>query len=222
MHLALRRLLLGHKPGGIISASPPQLIEVKSMYGTGEAENITLDNAPLAGDYLLAFAMGRSFSDPTLDITLSTASGNFSQLSNYVEAGFDHGVWLGSKVANGSEGTNYNFIENNGVLPIQTMVAVFRGVSDAGTPVVVSGDASTLTSSSLSVAANSLAVNIYGLGASYTSSPPSGWTEQLESQEQISIWLDTKEITSAGTEPAVGRTISESEMYYVYSLNLES
>jgi hypothetical protein len=167
------------------------------------------------------------------DATISTDDSSWTPLTNQINVGTTFGARVYYKTAASTDGvTTVNSGPPTGLLMrIGQQYCFTCGGGSAGTPVINainsgSGTGTVVTIPSISVASNGtyLGVSIVAVGDNVVASPTNSWTERGEDVSSAGddggICVETKSLTTAGTEASHTRTYSTSNPWVAWSFYL--
>lgn len=226
LFVGTRRILRPVPSTGKASAAAPTLLDTQSIQleaGTDPSYGFTIPTVA-AGDLLIAGFAGSGVATINADIQISATEEAFTQIISQTSslvtdcclyvAGF---LVTAGNVAttNGSQVyiTNDDFSSGDswiGFLQQYRGVVTFPINASATT----GSNGTALPNSLTTVSGNNLGLRFTMCNNDVSSSPGSGWSEDLESvfnaANDISLYIDSKTIASAGTEAASGRTVTTS------------
>lgn len=226
LFVGTRRILRPVPSTASASAAAPTLLNTQSVQleaGTDPSYNFTIPTVA-AGDFLLvSFACsGVATLDP--DVLVNETEEAFTTIINQTSSLvtdcclYSGGLLItGANAASTSGATAY--VKNNDIFTGDSWIAAlqhYRGVTtfpiNASTTTGSNGTA--LPNSLTTVSGNNLGLRVTMCNNDVSSSPGAGWTEDLESifnaAQDLSLYIDSITIASAGTEAASGRTVTTS------------
>lgn len=149
--------------------------------------------------------------------TFSWPSG-WAELSQQLQGAANHYAGVAWKrLAASDGGTSPTVTFNSGTLTGVARVITFTGAKATGTPfeqyAANAGTSGSSTSTAMTTTeGNELGVILHCYGRNTVSSPPSGWSERMDSGANVvRTCADTKTLAAPGTEAATSRTIASDD-----------
>lgn len=192
------------------TSTPPTIVAVGTVAASSSSLSVPYYAGLAANDIAILFTAG--ISNPTIG-----GVAGFTALTQITQSA-ETAMRLQWSRLTGSESGSVTVAHTGGNNSKGVMIGI-RGAIASGTPYEGLGTSQAASGTTQTSAALVTTVpNTLGLrfgcnvdADDTTGSPPSGWTEQLEhvATNVTTITIDSKTITSAGTEPASSRTVYE-------------